>query len=330
VTNIVDALKDAAGPGVTIMRARGANLIDDPQLLETLNSSGADIIPDKRSPQELIDEAVAIAEKADSVVATLGESFAMSGEAASRSEIGLPGGQETLLKALVKTGKPVVLVLLNGRPLTLAWEEEHCSAILETWFGGTEMGGAVADVLFGDYNPSGRLTTTFPRNVGQIPLYYNHKNTGRPYGGNPRVKYVSRYLDVPNTPLFPFGFGLGYTSFSYGVVKLSKRSAQGDETVVASVEVENTGKRAGEETVQLYVTEPVASVTRSVEDLRGFQKIFLQPGEHREVSFRITPADLKFYNSELVYDWEPGDFVIHIGHDSSQLRSATVHWKRSQ
>lgn len=330
VTNIVDALKGAAGAGATIMRARGANLIDDPQLLETLNSSGADIIPDKRSPQELIDEAVAIAEKADVVVATLGESFAMSGEAASRSEIGLPGGQETLLKALVKTGKPVVLVLLNGRPLTLTWEEEHCSAILETWFGGTEMGGAVADVLFGDYNPSGRLTATFPRNVGQIPLYYNHKNTGRPYGGNPRVKYVSRYLDVPNTPLFPFGYGLSYTSFSYSAVKLSKRSAQGDEAVLASVEVKNTGKRAGEETVQLYITEPVASVTRSVEDLRGFQKIFLQPGERREVSFRITPADLKFYNSELVCDWEPGDFVIHIGHDSSQLRSATVHWKRSQ
>jgi beta-glucosidase len=210
---------------------------------------------------------------------------------------------------LEKTGKPIVLVLMNGRPLTLPREAAHCSSILETWFGGIETGNAVAEVLFGDYNPSGRLTASFPRNVGQIPIYYNHKNTGRPYGGDPRVKYVSRYLDVPNTPLFPFGFGLSYTTFSYGEISLSQRS--------------------GEETVQLYISDPVASVTRSVEDLRGFQKINLQPGQRREVSFKITPQDLKFYNSELVYDWEPGDFVIRIGPDSSQLNSATVSWSRN-
>ncbi len=326
--NLLDGLKQAAGPDVSLLQARGANLVDDPALLEALNASGADIIPDKRSPQEMIDEAVAAANKADVVVAALGESFAMSGEAASRSDIGLPGGQEDLLRALVKTGKPVVLVLMNGRPLTLPWEAAHCGAILETWFGGIEGGHSVADVLFGDYNPSGRLTASFPRNVGQIPIYYNHKNTGRPYDGNPRVKYVSRYLDVPNSPLFPFGFGLSYTSFSYSEVRLSRHSREGDETLVAAVDVTNTGKRAGEETVQLYITERAASVTRSVEDLRGFQKVNLQPGEKRDVSFRITPEDLKFYNSDLVYDWEPGDFVIRIGPDSRQLHSATVHWSK--
>jgi beta-glucosidase len=326
--NLFDAVKAAAGPQVSISQERGANLVDDPDLMAALNGSGADIVPAKRSPQEMIEDAVAAANKADVVVAALGESFAMSGEAASRSEIGLPQGQEELLKALVKTGKPVILVLFNGRPLTLPWEAAHCSAILETWFGGIEAGPAVADVLFGDDSPSGRLVTTFPRNSGQIPLFYNHKNTGRPYNGNPCVKYVSRYLDVPNSPLFPFGFGLSYTTFSYSEVKLSKHTLEGNETLVASVNVKNTGRRAGEETVQLYITDPVASVTRSVEDLRGFQKVNLQPGQTQEVSFDITPEDLKFYNSDLVFDWEPGDFVIRIGPDSSQLNSATVHWKR--
>src|SRR5665213_1858013 len=194
--NVLDGIKQAAGPSLSIVQARGANLIDDRELLETLNASGASIVPDKRSPQEMIAEAVQVASNADVVVAVLGESFAMSGEAASRSEIGLPLGQEELLRAVQKTGKPIVLVLMNGRPLTLPWEESHCSAILETWFAGMEAGNAVADVLFGDYNPSARLTTTFPRSVGQIPLYYNHKNTGRPYNGNPRVRYESRYLDA--------------------------------------------------------------------------------------------------------------------------------------
>jgi beta-glucosidase len=327
--NVLDGIKHAAGPELSILQAHGANLLDDPELLATLNASGAAIVRDPRPPQEMIDEAVSVANKADVIVATLGESFAMSGEAASRSEIGLPENQEELLRALEKTGKPIVLVLMNGRPLTLPWEAAHCSAILETWFGGIEAGNAVAEVLFGDYNPSGRLTATFPRNAGQIPLYYNHKNTGRPYGGDPRVKYVSRYLDVPNSPLFPFGFGLSYTTFSYSDVRLSERSLKDDETLVATVDVTNTGQRAGEETVQLYITNPAASVTRSVEDLRGFQKINLQPGQHREVSFSITPQDLKFFNSDLVYDWEPGDFVIRIGPDSSQLNSATVRWSKS-
>jgi beta-glucosidase len=325
---VLTGISNVAGSAVTILRAKGANLIDDPALRATLKAYGAEIPVDQRSPEQMLAEAVEVAARAQVVVAVLGESAAMSGEAASRSEIGLPECQENLLRALVKTGKPLVLVLMNGRPLTLTWEAEHCGAILETWFGGTETGNAVADVLFGDYNPSGKLTATFPRDVGQIPIYYNHKNTGRPYLGDPGYRYVSRYLDVSNDPLYPFGYGLSYTTFSYGNVELSQTNLTGDETLLASVAVTNTGKRAGEETVQLYLTQPVASVTRSVEDLRGFQKVPLQPGETRKVTFRITPEDLKFYNSQLEYDWEPGEFIIRIGGNSSQLRSASVHWNR--
>ncbi|HKW30328.1 MAG TPA: beta-glucosidase BglX [Verrucomicrobiae bacterium] len=321
-------ISNVAGSTVTILHAKGANLVDDPALRATLKAFGNEIQVDSRSPQAMMAEALAVAARADVVVAVLGESSGMSGEAASRSEIGLPESQENLLRALVKTGKPLVLVLMNGRPLTLTWEAEHCGAILETWFGGTEAGDAVADVLFGDYNPSGKLTATFPRNVGQIPIYYNHKNTGRPYRGDPGAKYVSRYLDVSNDPLYPFGYGLSYTTFSYGDVELSKTNLTGDETLLASVDVTNTGKRAGEETVQLYLTQPVASVTRSVEDLRGFQKVRLQPGETRKVTFRITPEDLKFYNSKLEYDWEPGEFIIRIGGSSTSQKSATVNWSK--
>jgi beta-glucosidase len=322
-------ISNVAGSAVTILHAKGANLVDDPALRATLKAFGAEIPVDRRSPREMMAEAVAVSARADVVVAVLGESSSMSGEAASRSDIGLPEGQEDLLRALVATGKPVVLVIMNGRPLTLSWEAEHCGAILETWFGGTEAGNAVADVLFGDYNPSGKLTATFPRNVGQIPIYYNHKNTGRPYKGDPGYRYVSRYLDVPNDPLYAFGYGLSYTTFSYSSVKLSKIALAGEETLVASVGLTNTGERAGEETVQLYLSQPVASVTRSVEDLRGFQKVRLQPGETKEVTFRITPDDLKFYNGKLEYDWEPGEFMVRIGGNSaSQVKSATVHWSK--
>lgn len=326
--SILTGISNVAGSAVTVLYAKGANLVDDPALRETLKGFGAEIPVDGRSPREMVAEAVAAAVRADVVVAVLGESSAMSGEAASRSDIGLPQCQKELLQALVETGKPLVLVLMNGRPLTLTWEAEHCGAILETWFGGTEAGNAVADVLFGDYNPAGKLTATFPRNVGQIPIYYNHKNTGRPYQGDPKAKYVSRYLDVSNDPLYAFGFGLSYTTFSYSDVKLSKATLAGAEPLMASVSLTNAGTRAGEETVQLYLSQPVASVTRSVKDLRGFQKVRLQPGETKEVTFRITPEDLKFYNSKLEYDWEPGEFVIRIGGNSSQVKSATVRWTK--
>ncbi|HXR46224.1 MAG TPA: beta-glucosidase BglX [Candidatus Limnocylindrales bacterium] len=326
--SIRTGISNVAGPAVTTLHAKGANLTDDPMLRATLKAFGEEIPVDRRSPREMVAEAVAVAARADVVVAVLGESSSMSGEATSRSDIGLPECQKDLLQALVETGKPLVLVLMNGRPLTLTWEAEHCGAILETWFGGTEAGNAIADVLFGDYNPSGKLTATFPRNVGQIPIYYNHKNTGRPYKDNPGAKYVSRYLDVPNDPLYPFGYGLSYTTFAYGDVKLSQTNLIGDKVLLASVDVTNTGERAGEETVQLYLSQPAASVTRSVEDLRGFEKVHLQPGESKEVTFRITPEDLKFYNGNLEYDWEPGEFMVRIGGNSSQLKSATVNWSK--
>ena len=329
VVSVRTGISNVAGSAATVRFAKGANLVDDPALRKLLKKFGSEISVDPRTPQDLFAEAVDAAQKSDVVVAVLGESSGMSGEAASRSDIGLPECQEELLRALVATGKPVVLVLMNGRPLTLNWESEHCGAILETWFGGTEAGNAVADALFGDYNPSGKLTATFPRSVGQIPIYYNHKNTGRPYKGDPGAKYVSRYLDVPNDPLFAFGYGLSYTTFAYGEVKLSKTTLTGNETLLASVTVTNAGQRAGEETVQLYLSQPVASVTRSVEDLRGFQKVFLQPGETKEVTFRITPDDLKFYNGKLEYDWEPGEFIVRIGGSSTQLKSATVHWNKT-
>ena len=328
VVSVQTGISNMIGSAVKILHAKGANLEDDPALRKLLQAFGAEIPVDKRSPGEMVAEAVAVATHADVVVAVLGESSGMSGEAASRSDIGLPECQKDLLRALAATGKPVVLVLMNGRPLTLGWEADNCGAILETWFGGSEAGNAIADVLFGNYNPSGKLTATFPRTAGQIPIYYNHKNTGRPYQGDPRAKYVSRYLDVPNDPLYPFGYGLSYTTFSYGDVKLSAQELAGNETLTASVQVTNTGTRAGEETVQLYLTEPVASITRSVEDLRGFQKVNLQPGESKEAAFRITPEDLKFYNSDLKYDWEPGQFIIRIGGSSAQLKSATVRWSK--
>ena len=326
--SVQTGISNVAGSAVTILHAQGANLVDDPALRATLKAFGSEIPVDKRSPRTMLAEAVAVANAADTVVAVLGEPCSMTGEAASRSQLGLPENQEALLRALVATGKPVVLVLMNGRPLTLTWEAEHCGAILETWYGGTEAGNATADVLFGDYNPSGRLTTTFPRNVGQIPIYYNHKNTGRPYIGDPNSKYVSRYLDVSDDPLYPFGYGLSYTTFSYGDIKLSQTVLSGAESLDASVNVTNTGPRAGEETVQLYLSQPVASVTRSVEDLRGFQKVRLQPGESKAVTFHITTDDLKFYNSDLVYDWEPGKFVVKIGNNSSQLKTASVQWNK--
>ena len=321
-------ISNVVGSAVKVLYAKGANLIDDPELRKTLEAFGEFVPVDNRSPHQLIKEAVAVAKRADVVVAVLGETSGMSGEASSRSHLGLPQCQEDLLHALVKTGKPVVLVLMNGRPLTLTWESEHCTAILETWFGGTEAGNAIADVLFGNYNPSGKLTATFPRDVGQIPIYYNHKNTGRPYAGNPAYKWVSRYLDVPNTPLYPFGYGLSYTTFAYGDVQLSQTHLTGDQALLASVDVTNTGSRAGDETVQLYITQPVASVTRSVEDLKGFQKIHLQPGETKKVTFRVTTDDLRFYNSQLKYDWEPGEFIIRIGSNSTDLKSAPVLWTR--
>jgi beta-glucosidase len=326
--SVIDGIKNVVGSNANILYARGSNITDDSLLNARAWFFGMRQERDKRPAQEMIDEAVATAQKADVVVAVVGESANMSGESASRSDISIPETQRTLLKALAKTGKPIVMVLFNGRPLTLPWEDEHMDAILDVWHPGTEAGNAIADVLFGNYDPSGKLTATFPRSVGQIPIYYAHKNTGRPFDDKGAAKFKSDYIDIANSPLYPFGYGLSYTTFSYGDVKLSKTKLNGNETLTATVMVSNTGKYAGEETVQLYISDPVASISRSVEELKNFKKITLQPGEQKEVSFNITTADLKFYNTNLKYDWEPGEFVVRIGTNSSDTHSASVQWEK--
>lgn len=312
-----------------LLYAKGANISDDTMLIKRVNTLGEEIVPDpNKTPPQLIDEAVRVANSADVVVAAVGEAADMSGESSSRSDIGLPESQENLIKALVQTGKPVVLVVFSGRPLTLTWEDQHVAAILEVWFPGIEAGNAIADVLYGLYNPSGKLTATFPRSVGQIPIYYNHLNTGRPYTEGQGTKFKSDYLDITNEPLYPFGYGLSYTTFNYSDVKVDKTNLKGNETLTASVTVTNTGRYAGEETVQLYISDPVASISRSVEDLKGFKKVQLQPGESKEVSFNITTDLLKFYNTDLNYVWEPGEFIIRIGGNSRGTKSATVNWSK--
>ena len=275
------------------------------------------------------DEAVNLAQNADVIVAVLGESLGMSGEAKSRTDISLPDCQRNLLKKLKATGKPVVWLLINGRPMTIEADMRYADAVLDIWRPGTSAGDAVADVLFGNYNPSGKLTMTFPRSVGQIPIYYNHKNTGRPYIPGQTEKFVSNYIDEQNSPLFPFGYGLSYTSFSYSNITLSDTLLQGDKrTLIASVQITNTGKYAGEETVQLYLNDKVASVARPVKELKNFRKIMLQPGETREVSFKITPEQLKFYNSSLKYNWESGAFTVYIGTDSEDVKEAKFTWNK--
>jgi beta-glucosidase len=259
-------------------------------------------------------KAIATAKKADIIIAALGEAQWMSGEAASRTDIGLPGVQEEFVRALVATGKPVVVVLMNGRPLTIPWVADNASAILETWFAGTQAGHAIADVLFGDYNPSGKLPVTFPRSVGQIPLHYNMKNTGRPM--DPNNKYTSKYLDMANTPQYPFGFGLSYTSFSYLELKADKSVFGMDDVVNVSVKVSNTGDYDGEETVQLYIRDLVGTVTRPVKELKGFKKVWLRKGTQAEVRFSISSKDLRFYNEKLQYRAEPGTFEVWVGGSS--------------
>src|SRR6185437_14450735 len=230
----------------------GANISDDSVLVPHTNVFGPEIEPETRKPEDMLNEAVAAAEKSDVVVAVLGEAADMTGESSSRADISIPGSQETLLKALVKTGKPVVLVLFNGRPLTLEWENQHVNAILDAWFGGTEAGNAIADVLFGNYNPSGKLSMSFPVSVGQIPVYYNAKSTGRPWHPGDSPKFKSDYLDVPNTPLYPFGYGLSYTTFSYSDINLSNKTLKPGGKITATVNVTNTGTLSGKETIQMY------------------------------------------------------------------------------
>lgn len=317
VTTVVDALKNQG----KVEYALGANVTDNSKIIRLTNYK-----PYEKTPEELLTEALEVAHKSDVIVAVLGELASMSGEAASLSQIGLQAPQRKLLEALVSTGKPVILVLINGRPLTLSWENENCAAILEAWAGGTEAANAIADVLYGKCNPSGKLTMSFPVNEGQIPVYYASKTTGRPY--NQGMKYSSQYLDAPNEPLFPFGYGLSYTTYKYDTIKASSNALTKADTLTLSVNIKNSGNYDGDEIVQLYVHDEYASVTRPVKQLINFQKISLKSQESKEVTFKISTNDLKFYNADLQYDWEPGDFVFEIGSSSSDTQKVKVNWKK--
>ena len=321
--SLVEGLTEWVGNQGKILYAKGSNLIGDAAYEERATMFGRSLNRDNRTDQQLLDEALKIASQADVIVAALGESSEMSGESSSRTNLNLPDVQHTLLEALLKTGKPVVLVLFTGRPLVLNWEQEHVPAILNVWFGGSEAGPAIGDVLFGAVNPGGKLTMTFPKSVGQIPLYYAHKNTGRPLKeGKWFEKFRSNYLDVDNDALYPFGYGLSYTTFRFSDITLNRSSIGMDNELIASVTVTNTGDRAGSEVVQLYIRDLVGSVTRPVKELKGFEKIYLQPNESRTVRFTIAPEMLKFYNADLKFVAEPGDFDVMIGPDSRNVKTA--------
>ena len=311
------------GANINLLYAKGSNLISDAAYEERATMFGRSLNRDNRTDAELLKEALETANKADVIVAALGESSEMSGESSSRTDLNLPDVQQTLLKELVATGKPVVLVLFTGRPLILNWEQDNVPAILNVWFGGSEAAYAIGDVLFGRVNPSGKLTMSFPQNVGQIPLYYAHKNTGRPlHDGKWFEKFRSNYLDVTNEPLYPFGFGLSYTTFAYRDISLSQSSMDMQGMITASVDVSNTGLLPGGEVVQLYIRDLVGSTTRPVKELKGFERIYLQPGQTRTVTFKIAPEMLKFYDYDLQYVIEPGDFQVMIGSNSRDVKTA--------
>jgi len=298
---LLAGIKTKVSPNTTVAYAKGVEISGD-------STDG-------------IAEAASLAARSDVSILAVGESAEMSGEAASRSSLDLPGRQLDLVKAVVATGKPTVVVLMNGRPLTINWVAENAPAILETWFAGTQAGHAIADVLFGDVNPGGKLPVTFPRAVGQIPLYYNYKSTGRP--PDPNNKYTSKYLDVPVTPLYPFGYGLSYTRFRIADLQLSARSIGPNGRLTASVEVENVGRRAGDEVVQLYVRDMAASVTRPVKELRGFERVTLRPGEKRRIEFALAPEHLGFYNRDMRFVVEPGAFKVFVGNNSVDVIEAS-------
>ena len=265
------------------------------------------------------EEAIAVANQSDLVILSVGERWNMSGEAKSRSNIHLPGVQEELIKALQKTGKPIVILINAGRPLIFNWTADNMPTIVYTWWLGSEAGNAIADVLFGDYNPSGKLPMTFPREEGQIPIYYNHFNTGRPSVNDDKM-YKSAYIDLPNSPKFPFGFGLSYTTFDYTDLKLSKSKMKANETIEVTLTITNTGKLAGEEVVQLYLRDQVGSVIRPIKELKDFQKIKLEAREMKTVKFIIDNTKLSFYNAELKFQSEPGEFDLIMGSSSSDIR----------
>lgn len=325
---VLEGLKKALGDQAKVVYAKGSNLHEDAAIEERATMFGKSLNRDPRSEQAIRDEAVRIAKSADVIVAAVGESAEMSGEASSRVNIDIPQTQRDMLKALLETGKPVVVVLFTGRPLTLTWEDENIPAILNVWFGGSEAGDAIADVLFGDVNPSGKLTTTFPQHVGQLPMYYSHKNTGRPLAdGQWFQKFRSNYLDVSNDPVYPFGYGLSYTTFAYDKLSVDKKEISAGGSVTVTVNVTNTGSREGAEVVQLYVRDLVGSLTRPVKELKGFQKVMLKPGESKTITFTLTEKDLSFYRADLTFGAEPGKFQVFVGGNSRDVLQAQFELK---
>ncbi|NNB45399.1 beta-glucosidase BglX [Pseudomonas chlororaphis] len=320
---LFDGMSNALGDKAQLIYARGSNITADKAVVDYLNFLNFDapeVVDDPRPAQQLIDEAVKAAQQADVVVAAVGESRGMSHESSSRTDLHIPASQRELIKALKATGKPLVLVLMNGRPLALLDENEQADAILETWFSGTEGGNAIADVLFGDYNPSGKLPITFPRSVGQIPTYYNHLTIGRPFTPGKPGNYTSQYFDDITGPLFPFGYGLSYTTFSLSDMALSSTTLNKSGKLDASVTLKNTGKRDGETVVQLYIQDVAGSMIRPIKELKDFQKVQLKAGEQKVIRFSISEDDLKFYNAQLKYAAEPGEFKVEIGLDSRDVK----------
>lgn len=317
-STLLEGLKNAVEGKANVLYAQGSNLMYDAEYQTRATMFGREI--PRKDDKELLQEAIEVAKKSDVIVAALGESSEMSGESSSRSELRMPDAQHDLLKALLATGKPVILLHFSGRPTVMTWENENVPAILNVWFGGSESADAICDVLFGDVVPSGKLTTTFPQNEGQIPLYYNHKNTGRPLAeGRWFEKFRSNYIDVSNDPLYPFGYGLSYTTFSYSDMKLSNSKMDANGNITASIVVKNTGNYDADEVVQLYIRDVVGSITRPVKELKGFKRIHLKKGESQVVEFTITPEMLKFYDYDLNYVCEPGGFDVMIGPNSKDV-----------
>jgi beta-glucosidase len=302
---LLEGIRSTVSAKTNVLYAKGCNISDD--------------------STKYFAEAIRVAKMAEVVVLAVGEGAWMTGEAASRSSLNLPGIQQKLVEEIVKTGKPVVIVLMNGRPLTINWIDKNIPSILETWFLGTQAGHSIADVLFGDYNPSGKLPVTFPRSVGQIPIFYNMKNTGRPMDRN--NKYTSKYLDEENDPLYPFGFGLSYSVFGYSEITLNKEAISGNDELLVTCSITNSSQRAGEEVVQLYIRDLVGSVTRPVKELKKFQKILIQPGEIKKVTFKLTTEDLSFYRKDMTFGFEPGKFNVFVGSNSRDVKQATFEVK---
>ena len=317
-STLLEAMRRAVGDKAEVMYAKGCNICYDAELEKNSSLFGREM-RDNRPVDVMRDEALRIAKECDVIVAAMGEPSEMSGESSSRSDLTILDAQKDLLTALKSTGKPIVLLNFSGRATVMDWEVENIPTILNVWFGGSEAADAICDVVFGNVAPSGKLTVSMPRNMGQIPIYYNHLNTGRP---NPRwfTKFTTNYLDVPNDPLFPFGYGLSYTTFEYSPLTLSGNALTNSGNIIASVTVTNTGSVEGTEVVQLYIRDMVGSIARPVQELKGFERITLKPGESRLVTFNINADLLKFYNKDLQYVCEPGDFEVMVGTDSHHVQ----------